>query len=159
MPRLNWSRKDEVRGIQEGYRSGLERANQTLLRQREVPFLYEEVAIPYLRPARPAKYTPDFVLTRNGIIVETKGRFITEDRQKHLHVRAQHPDLDIRFVFSNPRTRISKQSVTTYADWCSGKNPQKASFLYAAAAIPQAWADEEPNAASLRALRDLGLKL
>lgn len=70
----------------------------------------------------------------NGIVVETKGRFITADRQKHLLVKAQHPDLDIRFVFSNSRTRISKTSKTTYADWC-----RKYGFMFADKSIPPEW--------------------
>ena len=55
--------------------------------------------------------------TRTGklIIIETKGRFVTADRQKMLLVKEQYPDLDIRFVFSNPNSRISKKSKTTYA--------------------------------------------
>jgi hypothetical protein len=94
---------------------------------------YEPFKIHYLRPAKPSKYTPDFVLP-NGVIIETKGRFVTSDRQKHLLIREQHPELDIRFVFSNPYQRISKQSKTTYAMWC-----EKNGFLYAKQAIPQEW--------------------
>jgi hypothetical protein len=72
------------------------------------------------------------VLLDNGIIVESKGRFVTQDRQKHLLVKQQYPDLDIRFVFSRSATRISKQSQTTYAAWCQHKG-----FLFADKAIPQ----------------------
>ncbi|MBZ5882545.1 endonuclease I, partial [Escherichia coli] len=60
-----------------------------------------------------------------------------EDRQKHLLINAQHPELDIRFVFSNPKARISKTSQTTYADWC-----ERHGFKYAAKVIPQEWIDE-----------------
>ncbi len=64
-------------------------------------------------------------------MVETKGRFLTADRQKHILIKDQHPALDIRFVFSNPNTRISKQSKTTYAMWCETHG-----FLYAPKTIP-----------------------
>jgi hypothetical protein len=84
-------------------------------------------------PERKAKYTPDFVLP-NGIIVETKGRFVVADRQKHLFVKAQHPELDIRFVFSNSKAKISKTSKTTYADWCTQHG-----FKYADKEIPNEW--------------------
>jgi hypothetical protein len=51
-----------------------------------------------------------------------------------LLIKEQHPELDIRFVFSNSKTRISKQSKTTYADWCRTKG-----FQFADKKIPQEW--------------------
>lgn len=103
------------------------------LRAEGVDAQYESQVITYTKPAKPSKYTPDFTLP-NGIIIETKGRFVTADRQKHLLIKAQHPELDIRFVFSNPNQRISKQSSTTYAMWC-----EKNGFLYAKQLIPREW--------------------
>ena len=70
----------------------------------------------------------------NGIIVETKGRFTPADRQKHLLVQKQFPELDIRFVFSNPNQKINKGSKTSYAMWC-----EKNGFLYAKGLIPKEW--------------------
>lgn len=104
---------------------------------RGVGFSYEELVIEYSKPAKKHKYTPDFVLLDNGIIVETKGRFLTADRQKHLLVKQQHPHLDIRFVFSNSKAKISKASKTTYAMWC-----EKNGFLYADKKVPEAWLKE-----------------
>ena len=77
---------------------------------------FEEEKLRYVRPASNHTYTPDFVLD-NGIIIETKGLFSTEDRQKHILVKAQHPDRDIRLVFSNAHAKIAKGSKTTYAMW------------------------------------------
>ena len=94
---------------------------------------YECRVIEYTRPARPSKYTPDFELP-NGIILETKGRFTTADRQKHKHIKAQYPHLDIRFVFSNPKNRISKQSKTTYAKWCD-----QYGFKWSGPVVPDEW--------------------
>lgn len=85
-------------------------------------------------PAKEHTYTPDFLLKRSGIIVETKGQFTSEDRQKHLYVKAQHPELDIRFVFQNPNAPIYKGSKTTYAKWC-----EKHGFKYATRLIPLEW--------------------
>lgn len=116
---------------------GLERQVSDQLKAADVSFEYEPEIIRYEKPARPAKYTPDFRLA-NGIYVETKGYFKTADRQKHILVKAQHPDKDIRFVFSNPNQRISKQSTTTYAAWC-----EKHGFKYAKGFIPQAWIFEK----------------
>jgi hypothetical protein len=120
-----------------GYRSGLEETIAQSLLDAGVPFEYEETFIEYLRPAKWSKYRPDFVITRpdqSQIIVETKGRFLTADRQKHLLVKQQHPSLDIRFVFSRSAERISKQSKTTYAMWC-----EKNGFIFADKSIPPAW--------------------
>ncbi len=124
------------RAIKAGYRSGLEEIVGEQLKSAGVEAEYESTKIKYSKPSRNATYTPDFVLP-NGIIIETKGRFVTADRQKHLLIKDQHPDLDIRFVFSNSRGRISKQSSTTYAMWC-----EKNGFLYADREIPDEWLDE-----------------
>lgn len=99
---------------------------------------YEGEKIGYEKPASKHKYTRDFRLP-NGIIVETKGRFVTADRQKHLLIKQQHPELDLRFVFSRSATRISKTSKTTYASWCD-----KHGFKYADKDVPDAWLKETP---------------
>lgn len=122
--------------LKHGFRSGLEDTIAAKLKADGVPYKYEELVINYIKPARKAKYTPDFVLD-NGIIVESKGRFVVADRQKHLFVKEQHPELDIRFVFSNSKQRISKTSTTTYADWCV-----RYGFKYADKMIPKEWIDE-----------------
>jgi hypothetical protein len=110
---------------------------------------YESVKVPYTKPVSTHKYSPDWVLP-NGIVVESKGRFISDDRRKHLLIKAQHPGLDIRFVFSNSRAKISKASSTTYAMWC-----EKAGIPYADKLIPQKWLDEPANERSLEALSSL----
>lgn len=119
-----------------GFRSGLEEQVAAQLQTAGVKCDYESIKIAYEKPARVSKYTPDFPLSPT-LIVETKGRFVTEDRQKHLLVKAQHPELDIRFVFSNSKARISKTSSTTYAAWC-----EKHGFQYADKRIPEAWLKE-----------------
>lgn len=124
-------------GLKYGFRSGLEEAIATDLTSKGVRFQFEELTIHYTKPAKVSKYTPDFVL-QNGIIIESKGRFLTEDRQKHILVKSQHPEFDIRFVFSNSKTKISKRSKTTYADWCI-----KNGFLFADKEIPDAWLKEK----------------
>lgn len=120
-------------GLKYGFRSGLEEAVAEQLREAGVSFTYEETRLGFVWPARKATYTPDFLLP-SGLFIETKGRFQTADRQKHLLVKAHHPEAEIRFVFSNPRQRISKTSSTSYADWCD-----KNGFEYAAKSVPKAW--------------------
>ena len=119
-----------------GFRSGLEERIAEQLDKAGVEYTYEKVKLKYIKPASQHVYTPDFVLA-NGIIVETKGRFLMADRQKHILVKRHNPTLDIRFVFSNSNARISKTSRTTYAQWCI-----KNGFLYADKTIPKEWLDE-----------------
>jgi hypothetical protein len=92
--------------------------------------------IKYTKPESYHTYTPDFVLS-NGIIVETKGIFDREDRKKHVLVREQQPHYDIRFVFTNSRTKLYKGSKTMYSDWCTNHG-----FQYADKLIPKGWIDE-----------------
>ena len=121
-----------------GYRSGLEVKVAKQLEEAGVKAEYETTKIKY-RVEEGHTYTPDFVLP-NGIIVETKGRFVLDDRKKHLLVKSQHPHLDIRFVFTNSKTKIRKGSPTSYADWCS-----KNGFTYADKLIPKEWLDGNDN--------------
>jgi len=136
------------------YRSGLEERTADWLRSEGIDAAYEcpSSVIRYIKPEKPSRYTPDFVLP-NGIVIETKGVFSSEDRAKHLLIREQFPDIDIRFVFSNPNQRIGKDSKTTYAMWCEGRNRKRYTFLYAKAPttaqsrngapyIPLDWIDE-----------------
>lgn len=138
MPR-KWTKAEIARGIREGYRSGLEDEVAEQLRLLGIPVEYESVRIRFEQPAKLRTYTPDFILP-NGIIIETKGRFTSEDRQKHLLIKDQYPMLDIRFIFSNPNQKLNKRSRTTYAMWC-----EKNGFLYAARLIPEAWLKEPPK--------------
>jgi len=139
-------------GLKNGFRSGLEEVNARHLKACGVDAQYEKYKINFTHPPRDAKYTPDWVLP-NGIVVETKGRFVVADRQKHLIIKDQHPDLDIRFIFSNPNNRISKGSRTTYAKWC-----EKHGFDYSKELIPKSWMKEKPQKVRLQALKEAGLK-
>jgi hypothetical protein len=119
-----------------GFRSGLEDKIAASLKARGVAVGYECMTLEYTLPEKVRRYTPDWRLP-NGVIVESKGRFVTADRQKMLAVKAQHPHLDIRFVFSNSNARISKQSSTTYAMWC-----ERHGFPFADRDIPDHWLKE-----------------
>jgi hypothetical protein len=127
------SKRSRATGLKHGFRSGLEEKINKQLEAHGIFDVYEKVKIEYTVPSRKAKYTPDWVLP-SGIFVETKGRFVVADRQKHLLIKAQQPELDIRFVFSNSKAKISKGSKTTYADWCD-----KHGFIYADKEIPKEW--------------------
>lgn len=133
--------------IANGYRSGLEERVAAQLAAAQVEATYEAHSIHFTPPVKRRRYTPDFVLP-NGIIIETKGRFLTADRQKHKDIQAEHPGLDIRFVFSRAAARLSKTSKTTYADWC-----ERYGFLWAEGSIPETWLREDRNTHRLMALQ------
>jgi hypothetical protein len=116
-----------------GFKSGLEETISTQIEGKGIDVQYESEKIPYIIPASNHTYNPDFKLP-NGIFVETKGRFVAADRKKHLLVKSQNPHLDIRFVFSNSNNKITKNSKTTYGDWCV-----KNGYKYADKIIPEDW--------------------
>lgn len=123
------------KALDAGFRSGLELRIAKQLDRRKIKYGYETKKIKW-QLVEDKTYTPDFILP-NGIIIEGKGRFTASDRKKHLFIKKQHPDLDIRFVFSNSNNRILKGSKTTYAIWC-----EKNGFLYADNEIPEEWLNE-----------------
>jgi hypothetical protein len=116
------------------FRSGLEFRVAKHLEDAGYTYEYEKLRIKYQR--KPSTYTPDFEL-HNGIIIESKGRFVSADRAKHLLIQKQHPELDIRFVFSNSKSRLYKGSKNTYGDWC-----KRHGFKFADKLIPEEWLNE-----------------
>jgi hypothetical protein len=105
-------------GLRYGFRSGLEEAIASELDTKNIQYKFEETKLNYVKPQKVHTYTPDFYLTGSDIYIETKGYFTSQDRQKMRLIKEQHPQLDIRFIFSNSKTRISKKSKTTYGMWC-----------------------------------------
>lgn len=142
------ARSSQSVGLKYGFRSGLEGDISKQLERGGHRVIYEELVIPW-EEHKFRKYTPDFLLP-NGIIIESKGRFVTADRQKHLAIKKQYPVLDIRFVFSRSASKISKTSKTTYAKWCSTKG-----FEYADQAIPGPWLADPPREDRIAAVRVL----
>jgi hypothetical protein len=119
------------------WRSGLEKKIREQLTRLGKPIKYEQLHIKYEVPARISTYTPDFQL-ENGIIIEAKGKLDINDRKKMVLVKAQHPKLDIRFVFQKASNKIYKGSPTTYAEWA-----EKEGFLWANGLIPEEWINEK----------------
>lgn len=122
------------------YRSGLEEKLAAQLESKGVPSVFEQYEVKYVKPESLHTYTPDFVLP-NGVIIEGKGIFDSDDRKKHELIRKQHPGLDIRFVFTNANAKLYKGSPTSYAAWCL-----KNGFLYATKVIPLEWMQEPRKA-------------
>lgn len=132
------------------YRSGLEKKTAEWLEKNKVDYKYEdkERKIEYVIPSSVHSYLPDFILTTSKgkeIYIETKGIWDYADRYKHLLIRQQHPTIDIRFVFTRSKQRITKRSRTTYAHICEGYG--RGSFKgvrwrYSDRTIPIDWTNE-----------------
>ena len=118
----------------EHFRSGLEYSIAKQLEDGGITYEYEKLRLKYQRPL--STYTPDFEL-HNGIIIEGKGKFVGSDRSKHLLIKERHPELDIRFVFSNSKSKLYKGSKQTYGGWCD-----KYGFKYSDKVIPEEWLKE-----------------
>jgi hypothetical protein len=131
------------RGLKHGYRSGLEVKMGDQITEAGLPLLYETDRISYNVPSRVSRYTPDFKLPKAGgfYYVETKGRWVVKDRAKALLLHSQHPDIDIRYVFSNQNARLYKGSPTTYAMYCDKHN-----LTYANKRLPPEWVEESLSA-------------
>lgn len=116
------------------YRSNSEYNTALVLQKQKIEFQYETMNIAY-EWREDKVYIPDFILP-NGIILEVKGRFMLEDRKKHMFIRSQFPEHDIRFVFDNPNRKLYKGGKMTYGDWCDKYN-----FLFCkqGEGIPKEW--------------------
>jgi predicted nuclease of restriction endonuclease-like RecB superfamily len=118
------------------YRSNFEVDFASDLIKRGLDFSYEPDSYSYV--PRTTTYTPDFYLPEYKFYIETKGFFTSEDRTKHLTFRDQHPNIDIRFVFSNAENKLTKSGKTTYAQWC-----KRNGFLYSNRIIDETWLIKE----------------
>ena len=138
---MAWRSKSKLRAnaIKHGYRSGFEHKVSDQLKENKIKFEYETTVIDYIKPETNHTYTIDFTLP-NGILVETKGRWVLEDRKKHLLIKKQHPELDIRMVFQSSKTKIRKGSKTTYAMYCD-----KHDIPWAEKTIPESWLKEKKS--------------
>ena len=112
-------------------RSKLEEKVADLLVELGVKYEYETTKVPYVIEHI---YTPDFILP-NGVVLECKGYWDSDDRRKIKAVKTLNPELDLRMVFQAPFNTISKRSKTTYAKWCERHDIPWTSFQN----IPLKW--------------------
>lgn len=118
------------------YKSKFEELFGNTLTRQGIPFDYEKVKIKYVTEHT---YSLDFSLSNGILLIETKGYFKASDRNKHLQIKKQNPDIDIRFVFMN-NAKIHKSSPTRYSDWC-----ERHGFKYVISPmgfIPEDWLQE-----------------
>ena len=84
-------KKFNAAALRAGYRSGFEDETAKYLKEKGINFTYEKERIEWL-DIRTRHYTPDFIL-ENGIVIETKGRFVSNDRRKHVEIKKQYGGL------------------------------------------------------------------
>jgi hypothetical protein len=89
-------------------RSKLEENIADLFEELNVDYEYESEKLSYVIEA---KYIPDFKV--GDVYLEAKGYFPSDQRRKMKAVKKANPDLDIRIIFQNPLTKISKHSKTS----------------------------------------------
>ena len=123
----------DAAGIKHGFRSGLEERIIKQLEEYDIKRNYESIKLDYVIPESKHVYTPDFPVCK-AIVIETKGRWVLEDRQKMLLLIEQHPEIDFRMLFYNANQKIKKGSKTSYADWCDKHN-----IKWANKEIPPEW--------------------
>jgi len=116
------------------FKSGLERK---IWEQLPKDATYEDTKLKYLVEH---VYNPDFTIAPN-VFIEAKGRFLSADRAKHLHIKEQHPDVTIHFLFGNSQNTLTKSSKTTYAEWCERHGFKYADFYRDG--IPSEWFKNE----------------
>jgi hypothetical protein len=97
---------------------------------------YEKFPFTYIKPSTAHTYTPDFVNRDSKLIVETKGRFLIEDRKKMVLIKDGYPDWRVCIFFTSMHRPLYKGSKTTYKAWCD-KNGIECSDLKAG--LPKDW--------------------
>ena len=155
MPRRSFHRQPK-RSENNGFGSGIERTNSKRLEEAGVQFEYESEACKfyYTKPVHKGKcsscgssevgsqhtYTADFKITTESgkeIWIEIKGggySWTGETRAKHVLLKKQFPDRELRFVFCNEYALIGKGAKTTNKAWC-----KRHGFLCASKVIPKSW--------------------
>lgn len=137
MPRFKRKKiTKDAAGKKHGFRSGLEEQFIKTLEEVNIDPNYEGRPLEYIVPESKHTYTPDFPVSPH-IVIETKGRWVVEDRMKMLLVIKQYPDIDFRIVFYNANQKIKKGSKTSYAMWCD-----KHGIKWANKTIPNEWIEE-----------------
>ena len=105
------------------------------LDERGVSYVYEPEKISYTVERH---YIPDLAVVK--MIVELKGYFRQDSQRKMKDIKAQYPDLDIRFVFQKASSTIQGAkkrkdgSKMTCAEWADRQG-----FVWTEGTIPEEW--------------------
>lgn len=127
--------------LKHGFRSGFEDKISEMLVESGIDHGYETEQVEYIKPETKHKYTPDFVVEKKvggKMYIETKGRFVVEDRKKLVLIKQQYPNMDLRILFQNANAKLRKGAKTTYGDWA-----EKHGFVWAdGTEVPKEWLEE-----------------
>lgn len=141
-------------------RSSFEEKLKAQLEAEKVKYSYENTRLKYTIPEKEMGYYPDFIIggdsekklltfeeIKDKILIEAKGHFDRDTRNKMLWVKKTNPNIDIRIVFESdnylskltPLQRKKKKNgekfkKQKYSDWCL-----KHGFPYAIKTIPKEW--------------------
>ena len=88
------------------FRSRFEAQVALSLEKQEIDFEFEPHKIEFQPPSR--VYIPDFYVPDHNFYIEVKGRLRQEDRVKHLLVKKQNPEVEVKFLFANSRKKSTK---------------------------------------------------
>lgn len=105
------------------------------LNERGVSYQYEPDKMAYYVERH---YIPDLAV--GNMIVELKGYLRQDSQRKMKSIKAQYPDLDIRFVFQKASSTIQGAkkrkdgSKMTCAEWADRQG-----FVWAEGTIPEEW--------------------
>lgn len=105
------------------------------LDSRGVPYMYEPDKLAYYVERH---YIPDLKL--GAMIVELKGYFRQDSQRKMKAVKAQYPDMDVRFVFQKASATIQGAkkrkdgTKMTCSEWADRNG-----FVWAEGTIPEEW--------------------
>ena len=105
------------------------------LDERGVAYKYEPEKLAYYVERH---YSPDLAV--GTMIVELKGYFRQDAQRKMKAVKAQHPELDIRFVFQNASATVQGAkkrkdgSKMTCKEWADRNG-----FMWAEGTVPEEW--------------------
>ena len=111
------------------------------MEERGIPWEYEPEK--WLWNPPPKKYNVDFKVTRDDgsvLYIEYKGYFRTEDKVKMIAIKKQHPERDVRMIFTHPEkpvegaTKRKDGTKLSNAEWAT-----KNGYLYAEKVIPDEW--------------------
>ena len=134
---VDWQRagsKARAAAREAGYHSAFEQSIGTQLREAGVAHVHHPDPLAY---EVTHTYTPDFVVSGpigGFFYIEVKGYFPPEERTKLLAVRRCNPSREIRIVFQNANTKLSRNGKTTYGDWATRNG-----FVWADGAVPEEW--------------------
>lgn len=114
-------------------KSTIERTLDLQLKVSGLEYSYEKTKLPYILSYN---YIPDFYVPSKEIYIEAKGWLRRTDQAKMKAVKAQHSELDIRFVFEEAGKKI-QGSKTTNAQWADRNG-----FPWAEGRIPEDWLND-----------------